>query len=321
MVDQVKIYCKGGNGSDGCRSFYRDKWTRVSKFSRGIPDGGDGGNGGDCLLRVDKTMLELSSLRFKQHVYAESGHQGSSKKAKGADGKNSIIRVPQGTLVYDLENNLLLRDLKEDGQEIIIVKGGKGGHGNSHRRDRTLGEAGQSRLILLELKLIADVGIIGLPNAGKSTLICAISGAHSMIADYPFTTKSPVLGIVERDDFKFTVADIPGLIEGSHKGKGLGDKFLRHVERTKVLVHMIDMSGAFGQDPVADYNILNKELSLYSKELADKDRVLVANKMDLDEAAGNLKRFKKDVKGKIYPVSALKKAGLEELIEGITKKL
>jgi GTP-binding protein len=224
-------------------------------------------------------------------------------------------------LIKEVETGCVLGTLDKDQEVIVIARGGKGGLGNRHRRDATPGEEPQEKKLVIDLKLIADVGIVGFPNAGKSTLISSISNARPAIGAYPFTTQYPVLGVVQDDESSFVIADIPGLIENSSKGRGLGDRFLRHVERTRVLLHMIDMAGTEGRDPVEDYRIIIKELKSYSKEISKKPQILVANKMDLAQAEANLARFRKTVKKKIYPVSALEKQGLEDLVGAIRKKL
>jgi len=316
FIDSVKIYVKAGNGGRGCQSFYRDKYTR-----RGIPDGGDGGNGADIIIRSDRNLHTLLDFQYKRHFYGLGGSHGSGKNKKGKDAASVIIRVPLGTLVKDIKTDCLLRDLKENGDEVLVAHGGRGGLGNRHHTEASEGESGEERELLLDLKLIADVGIVGFPNAGKSTLICAISNAHPKVAAYPFTTKSPALGVVHSKDKVFVVADIPGLIAGSSAGRGLGDKFLRHVERTKILIHLVDMSGAQGRLPVEDYQTINQELKQYSKAVCALPQVIAANKMDVEGAGANLKDFKQAIKKKIYPISALKRLGLEELIEAIGKKL
>ena len=318
FIDSAKIYVKAGDGGRGCSSFYRDKYTR-----HGVPDGGDGGRGADIIVRVDRNLYTLLDYRYNQHFYGKHGAHGSGNNKKGRDAENIVIRVPAGTVIKDTRSDSILRDMKEDGEEVTIVRGGKGGLGNGHRhlKEGKPGELGEEKELLLDLKVIADVGVVGFPNAGKSTLISGISNAHPQVAAYPFTTKAPVLGVVRAHKQIFTIADIPGLIEGSADGKGLGDKFLRHVERTKILVHIVDMAGFEGRNPLDDYKTINAELKKYSAAVAKKLQVIAANKMDLDGAWDNLERFKKVVKKKIYPISALKREGLEELIEALSKKL
>jgi len=316
FIDQAKIYVKAGKGGDGCRSFYRDKFTPY-----GIPDGGDGGKGGDVIIKADRNLYTLLDFKYRSSFSAESGKNGSSKNKTGKNGKDLIIYVPPGTLIKDAKTGCILRDLVKDGDSVVVARGGRGGRGNQYGKDAQAGSPGEERQLILDLKLIADVGLVGFPNVGKSTLISKISSATPLIADYPFTTKRPVLGVVNFADFKFVVADIPGLISGSHQGKGLGDKFLRHIERTKLILHIIDMSGKEGRLPWEDYYNINKELESYSKELLEKPQILVANKMDLEGAEENLKIFRKKIKKKIYPISALNNQGLEVLVERIAGEL
>lgn len=316
FIDQAKIYLKAGAGGKGVNSFYRDKYTR-----QGIPDGGDGGKGADIIVRADKRLSTLLDFKYKRHFYGKHGAHGSGKNKKGRDAEDIIIRVPLGTIVRDTRAKCLLRDLTVDGEEIIAAGGGKGGNGNRHHQEAADGLPGEEKELLLDLKIIADAGVVGFPNAGKSSLICAISGAHSKVAGYHFTTKAPVLGVVNVQGKVFIAADMPGLIEGASEGRGLGDKFLRHIERTKVLVHLLDMSGCEGRDPLEDYKALNKELKGYQESVAKKPQVIAANKMDLESAQGNLLRFRQEVRKKVYPISALKKEGLEELVEAVAEKI
>jgi len=316
FIDNVKIYVKAGDGGRGCKSIYRDKYTR-----RGIPDGGDGGRGADIIIKADRNLHTLLDFQYNRHFYGQHGGHGSGKNKKGKDAPPVVIRVPVGTTVRDVKSNCLLRDLDKDGDSFIVASGGRGGLGNRRREEPTPPQPGEERQLLLDLKLIADVGVIGFPNAGKSTLISNISNAHPKIANYPFTTKFPVLGVVNLLDNGFIIADIPGLIAGSSAGRGLGDKFLRHVERCRFLLHLIDMGSSEGRDPIEDYRIINSELKNYSKEVYKKPQIIVANKMDLEGAAANLERFKKTIRKRVYPISALKKEGLEDLIEAIAKKL
>lgn len=316
FIDQAKIYVRGGNGGKGCQSFYRDKYTR-----RGIPNGGDGGKGADIIIKADRNSHTLLDFQYNRHFYGSNGGNGSGKNKKGKGAPALIIRVPCGTIIKDIKTDCVLRDLDKDEEEVIVAYSGKGGLGNRHHRQATNGEQGEEKELLLDLKLIADAGVVGFPNTGKSTLISAISNAHPKIAAYPFTTKFPVLGVVGPSDNSFIIADIPGLIEGSSCGKGLGDKSLRHIERTKMLIHLINMAASEGRDPIEDYKTINKELKNYSKEVDKKPQIIVANKMDLEGAVLNLERFKKTIKKKVYPISALKKQGLEELIEAVRKRL
>jgi len=316
FIDQAKIYARGGSGGKGCQSFYRDKYTR-----RGIPDGGDGGRGADIVVKADRNLYTLLDFKYNRHFYGQNGGHGSGKDKRGKGAARIVIRVPIGTVVRDIKTGCALRDLREDQEEVIVALGGKGGLGNRHHREATLGEPCEEKELLLDLKLIAEVGLVGFPNVGKSTLISNISNAHPKIASYPFTTKSPVLGVVKVLDSSFVVADIPGLIEGSSRGRGLGDKFLRHIERTKILIHLLDMSGFEGRDPVKDYKAINEELKNYSPAVYKKTQIIAANKMDLEGASLNLKRFRKVVKKKVYPISALNKDGLQELIDAVAKRI
>lgn len=319
FVDEVRIFVKAGNGGKGCESFYQDKLTRYPR-----PDGGDGGKGGDVTFVADKSMHTLLDYRFKQHYEGGRGGHGSSKNFKGKSGKDIFQRVPVGTIIRDFETKLLIKDLVEHGQSVLVAKGGLQGRGNHDNRRPLPPGIGEAKTLHLELKLIADVGIVGFPNAGKSTLISNISKVRSKIANYPFTTKQPILGVVinEDDNSHFIVADLPGLIEGAHAGKGMGDKFLRHAERTKILLHVIDMAGSEGRDPIEDYDKIKKELELYSDKLALKIRLVAANKMDLPEAADNLKRFKKKYKKEeVISVSAMENKGLDKLVDRLRELL
>lgn len=309
FVDEARIVVQGGNGGKGCESFYRDKYMRYPH-----PDGGDGGDGGTIIITASKSVQTLLDFKFKQHHKADSGGNASSKNLTGRTGKDCILRVPVGTIIRDNETKLLIKDLVADGQSVVVAKGGEGGRGNNKKRVPGPAKPGERREIYLELKVIADVGIVGFPNAGKSTLITNISRVKSKIANYPFTTKQPILGIVQGDDYSFVVADLPGIVEGAHQGRGLGIKFLKHAERTKILLHLIDMAGSEGRDPLDDYEKINHELAAYSEALNFKHKIIVANKMDLPEAKENLKRFKKKFKEKIIPISALSTQGLDKLV-------
>ncbi|MFH1457921.1 MAG: GTPase ObgE [Candidatus Omnitrophota bacterium] len=316
FIDQAKIYVKAGSGGKGCNSFYRDKYSRG-----GIPDGGSAGDGADIVIRADRNLHTLLDFKYNRHFTGSHGGHGSGNNKKGKDAPRIIIRVPCGTTVKDLKTDCLLRDLEKDQDEFVVARGGSGGRGNKHCREAETGELGEEREIFLDLKLIAEVGIVGFPNVGKSTLISRISNARPQIASYPFTTKFPVLGVVRSSQKSFVIADIPGLIEGSSQSRGLGDKFLRHVERTKILIHVVDMSGVEGRDPLQDYKIINRELKSYAKGIEKKPQVIAANKMDLEGAKENLKRFNKAVRKKVYCISALKHEGLKELVETVARKL
>ncbi|MHC4195663.1 MAG: GTPase ObgE [Planctomycetota bacterium] len=319
FVDEAKIWVKAGNGGNGCLSFRREKY-----IPKGGPDGGDGGSGGSIYFQAVENIDTLTDFAGKYHWQAENGKDGQGANKSGADGEDLIIKVPPGTIINDIDLNLVLKDMNKVGMEVCICKGGKGGRGNKSfasstnrtPRQTTPGKPGQERNLRLELKLIADVGLIGMPNAGKSTLISRCSKARPKIADYPFTTLEPVLGIVELSDFRrFVMADIPGLIEGSHNGTGLGFDFLKHIERTTILAHIIDIMPADGSDPVGNYLTIRKELAGYSKALAKKSEVIVANKIDLDPDSRAVKKIQNRLKKKIYPISAVTSQGLKELNE------
>jgi GTP-binding protein len=317
FIDEAKIEVSAGSGGNGCSSLYRDKYLR-----HGRPDGGDGGRGGNVVFTADKRLFTLLDFRYKRHFSAENGGHGGSKGKKGRNGEDCIIRIPCGTILKDTQTNLIIRDLKEDKESVIVVKGGQGGLGNIHKREATQGSAGEEREINLELKLIADVGVVGFPNSGKSTLLNRLTNSHPKIANYPFTTKDPVLGLLSfNEEENIIIAEIPGIIEGAHKGKGLGDRFLRHTERTKLLIHLIDMASVDGRRPIEDYKVLTNELELYSQGLDRKPRLLVANKMDIKDSRDNLKEFKRQIKKKIIPISAQEKEGLGELKDAIRKSL
>lgn len=318
FIDEVRIYVKAGDGGDGCNSLYRDRVIRL-----GRPDGGPGGNGGDIVIEADGNIHTLLDFQYQQHFKAASGLNGSSNHKKGKRGEPSHIKVPPGTLIKDDKTGLVLRDLVKVGDSVVIARGGEGGHGNSRGREAAKGEPGEEKTLRFELKLVADVGIVGYPNAGKSTLISKISSARPKIANYPFTTKEPTLGVVKLyENEVIVVSDIPGLIEGAHKGKGLGHKFLRHIERTKILLHLIDIAATDCRDPNSDYVSLNKELKLYSKELAKKPQVIVLNKIDCPESKENIKKFRKKFPGKKFlAISAATGEGIKEMLKEVHKKL
>ncbi len=319
FVDQARIHVSAGSGGKGCESHYRDKYMRYPR-----PDGGDGGDGGDVIVVADAHLRTLLDYRFKQHYTARNGGHASSNNKTGKRGEDCILRVPVGTMIWDQDTDLLIRDLVVPRDQVIVAKGGSGGQGNNRGRTVVPPKAGENRTVRLELKIIADVGLIGFPNAGKSALISAVSKVRSKIASYPFTTKAPVLGIVQDEKGEepdIVMADLPGIIEGAHLGKGLGHQFLKHVERTRILVHVIDMAAEQGRDPVKDYQIICQELDLYSDDLSAKHRILLANKMDIPQAKINLARFKRKITRDILPVSALKKTGLEDFITRIRQIL
>jgi GTP-binding protein len=338
FIDRVRVWAKAGKGGDGCSSFRREKYV-----PKGGPDGGDGGKGGDVVIEVDPQLNNLQHLKYQPHQYAGKGSNGQGSMKTGKSARELLIKVPPGTLVYylpttdenfersvDLELGEVAADMIEPGQRFVLAAGGRGGRGNIHfkssvnqaPRRRELGFPGEMKQYYFELKSIADVGLVGFPNAGKSSLLTAISHAHPKIAPYPFTTLNPIIGQVEGANYKrFNVADIPGLIEGAHEGVGLGHDFLRHIERCKLLVFVLDMAGSEGRDPVEDYRKLRTELKLYDETLAERPFIIVANKMDLPEAAENLKNFKKKFRQKIVPVSALQKEEIETLKTVLAERL
>jgi len=325
FIDEAQIWVKAGNGGDGCVSFRREKY-----IPKGGPDGGDGGKGGSIYFQAVKNLDTLMDFAGKHHWQAENGRPGSGSNKHGADGQDLIINVPPGTLIYDADLNLLLKDLSEIGLKVCVCRSGRGGKGNKAfatpinqaPKYAEPGKKGQERNIRLELKLIADVGLVGMPNAGKSTLISRCSAARPKIADYPFTTTEPVLGIVELSDFRrFVMADIPGLIEGAHKGSGLGHEFLRHIERTKILVHILDVMPLDGSDPAENYLQIRQELELYSKALAGKDELIVANKIDLDPTGKSVESLQEKLNKTVHPISAVSGSGIKELIELLWKKV
>ena len=321
FIDKAKIFVTAGRGGDGCISFRREKFVPY-----GGPDGGNGGKGGDIYIETDNKKITLLDLSYKPKFFAENGVKGEGSNKYGKYGKDLIIKVPLGTIVY--KNKELFADLKEEGQRILVAKGGRGGRGNSafktqrHTVPRIAekGEPGETAEIDLELRLIADVGLVGFPNAGKSTFLSVVSSARPKIADYPFTTLEPNLGVVKLEDNQFVIADIPGIIEGVSDGKGLGLEFLRHIKRTKVLLYMIDVSGFDGSNPYDTYKILQKELKKYSKYMSKKHMVIVLNKTDIPTAQENIKQFKKKVKNKkIYTISNMTKEGIDKLLFDIYK--
>jgi len=318
FVDTVVVQVSGGRGGKGCLSFRREKYV-----AKGGPDGGDGGHGGSVILRAEINTDSLISLFFNPQQVAEKGEHGKGKKMHGRNGHDLVVNVPCGTEIRELESGLLLGDLTDPGQELLVARGGKGGMGNPHWQTSTHqtpyehsdGEAGEEKSIRLDLKLIASVGLVGFPNAGKSSLLGAISNAHPRVAPYAFTTLNPIIGTVIMDEFApgFTVADIPGLIKDAHKGVGLGDRFLRHVERSACIAFVLDMAGTEGRDPVDDYNVLCEELQGYRADLLDRKSVVVANKMDLPEAKENLLNFRKKTGLKPIPISTVTGQGVETL--------
>lgn len=331
FIDRTTIKVIAGNGGNGKSAFRREKFV-----AKGGPSGGDGGRGADIVFVVDNNMNTLLDFRYHRKFQGKNGENGDIKNQYGHNAPPCIVKVPQGTLVKDADTGEVLADLVEVGQEAVIAKGGRGGRGNakfatSANRAPTfaeLGEPGESRNLILELKLLADVGLVGYPSVGKSSLVAAVSAARPEIAEYHFTTITPVLGVVNvgeiGDEKTFVMADIPGLIDGAAEGVGLGHDFLRHVERTKVILHIVDASGVEGRDPVEDYYKINKELKIYSEKIARRPQILVANKMDLPEAADNYERLKElaEKEGiEIFPISAATRQGTQELINRVAQVL
>lgn len=326
FLDEVRIQVQSGRGGDGSASFRREKYV-----PKGGPDGGDGGRGGSVILQADEHLNTLIDFRAQRHYKAASGVQGLGGRKTGKDGADIILKVPVGTLVYEEGADAPLFDLVLDGQQAVVARGGRGGRGNTHFVTSTRqaphfaerGEPGESRALRLELKLLADVGLVGFPNVGKSTLISRISAARPKIADYPFTTLVPNLGVVQVGDESFVVADIPGIIEGASEGAGLGHQFLRHVERTRLLVHLVDVSGTTGRDPREDYEILNRELAAYSDELAALPRIVALNKVDITgarEIAETVRQIlPEDVPA--FDLSAVTGEGVRELVYHLAERL
>ena len=316
FLDQAKIYVKAGSGGSGSSSFRREKFIEF-----GGPDGGDGGIGGSVILTAVENLNTLIDFRFKQHFEARRGQNGMGKKKTGKAGEDLVLKVPIGTQIFEEDNNTLIEDLNTIGQKIIIAKGGKKGLGNvrfkssTNRapRKKTDGSKGESFWIWLQLKVIADIGIIGLPNAGKSSLLSALTKAKPKIANYPFTTLNPNLGVANYSDKEITIADIPGLIEGAHEGVGLGDKFLRHIERCKSLIHLIDITN---EDIIENYLKIRQELSKYSKDILKKKEIIVFNKIDIintNEIEQKIKIFKKKIKKNVYKISIIQNKGLTNI--------
>ncbi|MGE5422497.1 MAG: GTPase ObgE [Ignavibacteriales bacterium] len=322
FIDQAKIYVKGGDGGNGMVAFRREKYV-----PEGGPAGGDGGKGASIIFQADEGLRTLMDFRYKRHYKADRGVHGQSKNMHGANAEDMIVRVPVGTIIRDADTNEVIADLVLPGQTAVVAKGGRGGRGNARFASSRLktpafaekGEPGQERNLMLELKLLADAGLVGFPNAGKSTLIAKVSAARPKIADYPFTTLVPNLGVVDiAPGESFVVADIPGLIEGAHRGVGLGFEFLRHIERTRVLVFVLDCSGLNETDPLADYETLLMELRLYRPDLEERSRVIAANKMDSPHAEEILEKLRSKIKDtEIFPISALTGDGVDALIRHV----
>ena len=326
MIDYAKVSLKAGDGGNGAVAWRREKYE-----PNGGPAGGDGGNGGSIIIKATRNLSTLDEFRYRTKYKAQNGEAGGKKKKFGKKGNDLIIKVPVGTLVREANSEVIIKDLNKDGEEYIIAKGGRGGRGNVHFKNSIrqaprfaeLGRSGQEIDVIFELKILADVGLVGLPNVGKSTLISVISKARPKIANYHFTTIDPNLGVVNIDSERsFIVADIPGLIEGASDGSGLGHDFLKHVERCRVLVHLVDISGIEGRDPIEDFKMINEELKLYNEKLAQKPMIIAMNKSDLD-FNNNAEAFLREFADKydIYKISAATTKGIKELVDAISELL
>ena len=318
FIDEVQIEVHAGNGGDGCTAFRREKYVPM-----GGPFGGNGGRGSNIIFKVDEGLHTLLDLRYNRIIKGKKGENGTGKNCNGKNSEDVIIRVPQGTVITDMDTNLILADLKNKNDEVVVAYGGRGGRGNTAFKTPSNpapnfsenGEPGEVKYLKVELKMLADVGLVGLPSVGKSTLISQVSKAKPKIAAYHFTTLTPNLGVCkDKLGRSFVMADLPGLIEGASEGEGLGDRFLRHIERTRVIAHVVDMSGFEGRDPYDDYVTINQELEKFSKKLIEKPQIIIANKMDIETAHENLESFKKKVNSPIYEISAMNHEGLEEVL-------
>ncbi len=325
FIDRVSLRCQAGDGGDGCLSFRRE-----ARIPRGGPDGGDGGRGGDVVVRCETNLSNLAHLAGHVHWNAERGQHGMGSLCSGKNGKPAVITVPPGTLVKDAERGHVLKDLREPGMEVVVARGGRGGRGNKHfatstnqaPREHEPGGEGEYREIVLELKLIADVGVIGKPNAGKSTLLSRLSAAKPEIANYPFTTKYPNLGVVRVGfEHQFVLADIPGLIEGAHAGVGLGHEFLRHVERTRLLVHLVEPTPMDGSDPIDNYRSIRNELTLYDPQLAERPEIVCISKGELPDAQAAAELLSEHLGQPVMTISAVTGQGLKQLVGRILEEL
>ncbi|MBI1831022.1 MAG: GTPase ObgE [Planctomycetes bacterium] len=325
FIDRVTIFVKGGDGGRGCCSFRREKYV-----PKGGPDGGDGGDGGSVIIRALAGADSLADVVKRKHVRAPKGGAGSGAQKTGRSAADIVISVPPGTIIYDRDRGNILRDLTQADDEVVVAKGGRGGRGNKYFASATNrtpteyepGEPGEERWLILELKVIADAGLIGLPNAGKSTLLSRLSQAHPEIADYPFTTKHPNLGVVNVGGERvFVLADLPGLIEGAHAGVGLGHEFLRHVERTRVLVHLLEPMPLDGSDPAENYRMVRRELELYRRELAGKPEVVVLSKSELTQGDDIRSRLERELGCEVLAISAVTGQGLAQLVGRVAERL
>ena len=320
FVDEVIVELTAGRGGDGCMAFRREKYVAM-----GGPFGGNGGKGGDIIFKVDEGLRTLIDLRYKKHIKASSGENGQGKNKNGKNATDMIVKVPLGTTIKDNETGAIIGDLTKNGEEVIVAYGGRGGRGNVTLATRSnpcpsyceYGEPGENRKVKVELRMLADVGLVGLPSVGKSTILSMVTNANPKIASYHFTTLSPNLGVVTSEDYSYTIADLPGLIEGASDGLGLGHKFLKHIERTKIIAHIIDMSGIEGRNPYEDYLTIRKELENFSPKLIQKPEIIIANKMDIESSKKNLEEFKQKVKVPIYEVSAIQNRGLDEVLKAL----
>ena len=316
FVDEVIVEVSAGRGGDGCMAFRREKYIAM-----GGPFGGNGGKGADVIFKADEGLRTLIDLRYQKHIKGEVGANGQGKGKNGKNAENMIVKVPVGTTIKDNDTGAVIGDLTKNGQEVIVAYGGRGGRGNMTLSTRSNpcpsycenGEPGENRKVKVELRMLADVGLVGLPSVGKSTILSKMTNANPKIASYHFTTLSPNLGVVKTRDYSYTIADLPGLIEGASEGVGLGHKFLKHIERTKVVAHIIDMSGMEGRKPYEDYVTIRKELGEFSPKLLTKPEIIIANKMDIEEAKKNLEEFKQNINVPIYEISALNDEGLDEI--------
>lgn len=320
FVDEVIVELTAGRGGDGCMAFRREKYVAM-----GGPFGGNGGKGGDIIFKVDEGLRTLIDLRYQKHIKASSGENGQGKNKNGKNALDMIVKVPLGTTIKDNETGAIIGDLTKNGEEVIVAYGGRGGRGNVTLATRSnpcpsyceYGEPGENRKVKVELRMLADVGLVGLPSVGKSTILSMVTNANPKIASYHFTTLSPNLGVVTSEDYSYTIADLPGLIEGASDGLGLGHKFLKHIERTKIIAHIIDMSGIEGRNPYEDYLTIRKELENFSPKLIQKPEIIIANKMDIESSKKNLEEFKQKVKVPIYEVSAIQNRGLDEVLKAL----